>query len=74
MMKTFYVLAWILLALTAAVSFSMGYFDTIMIVVLSLLAVVLIYALALWSAIRTTPDMMPKVYDKNDERIMRAKP
>ena len=74
MMKTFYVLAWILLALTAAVSFSMGYFDAITMVVLSLVAVSLVYALALWSAISTTPDMMPKVFDRNDELIRRRKP
>ena len=74
MMKTFYVLAWILLALTAAVSISVGYFDAITMVVLSLVAVSLVYALALWSAIRTTPDMMPKVFDRNDEVIRRRKP
>ena len=68
MMKTFYVLA-----LAAAVSFSMGYFDGVTIVVLSLVAVTLVYGLALWSAITTTPDMMPKVFDRNDELIQRRK-
>ena len=73
MMKTFYILAWILLALTAAVSISMGYFDAITIVVLSLVTVSLVYGLALWSAISSTPDMMPKVFDRNDELISRRK-
>ena len=65
-MKTFYILAWALLALTA-VSFSMGYLDPITMIFLSLIAVSLVYALALWSTVSNTPDMMPKVFDRNDE-------
>jgi membrane protein implicated in regulation of membrane protease activity len=71
MMKTFYILTWILLALTAGVSFSMGYFDAFTMVVLSFVAVSLVYALALWSTITTTPDIMPKVFHRNDELIKR---
>lgn len=74
MMKKFYILAWILLALGAAVLFLMDYFDAITMVVLSLVAVSLVYALALWSAITNTPDMMPKVFHRNDEFIERRKP
>lgn len=67
MMKTFYILAWVLLVLTAAVSYSLGYFDAITMIVLSLIAVGLVYGLALWSAITNTPDMMPKVFHRNND-------
>ena len=59
MMKTFYKLAWIFVALVAAVSFLMGYFDVIAMIVLSLVAVSLVYALSLWSVFTNTPDMTP---------------
>jgi hypothetical protein len=54
MKKTFYILSWALLALTA-VSFSMGYLDPITMIFLSLIAVSLVYALALWSTVSNTP-------------------
>ncbi|HMJ07872.1 MAG TPA: hypothetical protein VK468_02635 [Pyrinomonadaceae bacterium] len=66
-MKTFYILAWILVAIAAVVSFVTGYFNSATLVAFSLTALALVYALALWSVITNTPDMMPKVFHRNDE-------
>ena len=62
MMKTLYKLAWIFVALVAAASFLMGYFDALAMVVLSLVAVSLVYALSLWSVFINTPDMTPAYF------------
>jgi hypothetical protein len=56
MLKTFYILAWVLVAMTAAVSLWGGFFNSVTQVAFSVAALVLVYALALWSVFTNTHD------------------
>lgn len=53
-MKKFYVLAWFLLAASALASVFTGTFNPLAMVVFSLVALGLVYAIALWSVIVNT--------------------
>jgi ABC-type nickel/cobalt efflux system permease component RcnA len=57
MMKNFYISAWILLALAAFVSVLTGTFNAVTLFVFSLVALALVYALALWSVVTQTRDL-----------------
>ena len=56
-MKNFYISAWILLAITAFVSVLTGTFNAVTLFVFSLVALALVYALALWSVIVNARDL-----------------
>jgi hypothetical protein len=56
MLKTFYILAWVLVAMSAVVSLWGGYFNSVTQVTLSVAALVLVYALALWSVFTNVQD------------------
>jgi hypothetical protein len=56
MMKKFYVTAWFLLAAAVLVSAFTGTFNSLAVVVFSLVAVGLVYGFALWSVIVNTRD------------------
>lgn len=56
-MKNFYISAWILLAITAFVSVLTGTFNAVTLFVFSLVALALVYTLALWSVITQTRDL-----------------
>ena len=56
-MKNFYISAWILLALAAFVSVLTGTFNAVTLFVFSLVALALVYTLALWSVIPQTRDL-----------------
>ena len=58
-MKKFYVLAWFLLAMAFLGSALSGAFNATEMVVFSLVALGLVYTLALWSVIVNTPDPSP---------------
>jgi len=60
MIKKFYVLAWFLLAASVLVSVFTGTFNPLGVVVLSLVAVGLVYGFALWSVIVNTRDTQSK--------------
>ena len=62
MLKTFYLLAWILVALSAGVSLSGGYFDSVTQVAISITVLALVYALALWSVFMHTRDARSQQY------------
>lgn len=53
MLKIFYILAWILVALLAVVALLAGYFNSITQVTFSFAVLALVYALALWSVFKT---------------------
>jgi hypothetical protein len=54
MLKTFYILAWILVALSAVVTHLGGYFNSVAQVTFSFAVLALVYALALWSVFTNT--------------------
>lgn len=56
-MKNFYIAAWVLLAMAAFVSVLTGTFNAVTLFVFSLVALALVYALALWSVITQTRDL-----------------
>jgi hypothetical protein len=56
MLKTIYILAWVLVAMSAIGSLWGGYINPVTQVVFSVAAVVLVYALALWSVFTNTHD------------------
>ena len=60
MIKKFYVLAWFLLAASVLVSVFTGTFNPLGVVVLSLVAVGLVYGFALWSVIVNTRDTLSR--------------
>ena len=57
MMKRFYVSAWFLLAAAALVSVVTGAFNPVALFVFSLVALGLVYTLALWSVFVNTRDL-----------------
>lgn len=57
MMKKIYVAAWFIVALAVLVSIFTGTFNPATLFVYSLIALVLIHALALWTAILQTREM-----------------
>jgi hypothetical protein len=59
-MKKLYISAWILFALTALVTVFTGTFSSLALVVFSLVALGLVYALALRSVIANTRDKQPQ--------------
>ena len=63
-MKQLYISAWLLVVLGALVAFLTGYFNAVTLVAFSLIALGLVYSLALRSVITSTPDM-PKVFTEN---------
>ena len=56
MLKTTYILAWVLVALSAVGSLWGGYFNPVTQVAFSVAGLVLIYGLALWSVFTNTHD------------------
>lgn len=56
-MKQIYISAWILLALAALVAISTGSFSTAVLLVFSLIALGLVFTLAVWSVIVNTQDL-----------------
>ncbi len=62
MLKTFYISAWILVAIAAVASFWSGYYDSAMLVALSLTVLVLVYALALWSVFTNPNDAKLEIF------------
>lgn len=52
--KKIYAAAWVLLALTAFVTFLTGSFNSLTLVVFSLAALALVHALALWTVVVNT--------------------
>ena len=56
MLKTIYIMAWVLLAMLAVGSLFGGYLNPVTQVVFSVAALALVYALALWSVFTNTPD------------------
>jgi hypothetical protein len=54
MLKTIYILAWVLVAISAVGSLWGGYLNPVTQVALSVAALVLVYALALWSDFTNT--------------------
>jgi len=67
MMKTFYILAWVLVALSAVVSLWAGYFNSATQVAFSVMVLALVYALALWSVITNPQDTKHEIFRWNDE-------
>jgi hypothetical protein len=59
-MKKFYVLAWFLLAASALISVFTSTFNPLVMVVFSLVALMLVLVLALWSVIVNTRDKQPE--------------
>lgn len=66
MLKTFYLLAWILVALLAVVSLLGGYFYAATQVAFSVAALALVYALALWSVLTNTQDTRLEISSRAD--------
>lgn len=66
MLKTFYLLAWILVALLAVVSLLGGYFYAATQVGLSVAVLALVYALALWSVLTNTHDTRLEISSRGD--------
>ena len=66
MLKIFYLLAWILVALLAVVSLLGGYFDAVTQVSFSVAVLALVYALALWSVLTNTQDKRLEIYSRGD--------
>ncbi len=66
-MRTFYISIWILVALAAAVLFLIGYFDPLMGVVFSLLALALVFAPPIWSVITNAYDAELRIFSLDDE-------
>ena len=56
MLKTIYIMAWVLLAMSAIGSLLSGYVNPMTQVAFGVGALALIYALALWSVFTNTPD------------------
>lgn len=67
MLKTSYILAWILVALSAVVSLSSGYFDSATQVAFSVAVLALVYALALWSVLTSSPDARRETFCEIDQ-------
>lgn len=65
MMKTFYTLAWVFLALLAVRFALTGVLNPVTLVGLSLAALALVYGLALWSVFSSAQDPRLKVFDRN---------
>lgn len=68
MLKTSYILVWILVALSAVVSLLGGYFNSVTQVAFSVTVLALVYALALWSVFTNTQDIKLETFSRNDER------
>jgi hypothetical protein len=66
MLKTFYLLAWILVALLAVVSLLGGYFDAVTQAGFSVAVLALVYALALWSVLTNTQDTRLEISSRGD--------
>lgn len=66
-MKQLYFLAWFLVVFAALVSFLTGNFGAVTLVAFSLIALGLVYGLALWSVITNTRDINLKIFSANDE-------
>lgn len=61
MIRQFYALAWFILTGTIVVSIFSGQLDPVMLFAFSLIALGLVYALALWSVIVNTRDRSPGI-------------
>lgn len=59
-MKNIYVAAWFLLTILFLASVFTGYFNALSLVVFSLSALALVYALAIWSLYVNTPEVTTK--------------
>lgn len=66
MLKKFYLLAWISVALSAVGSLLGGHFDSVTQVGFSLAVLALVYALALWSVLTNTEDSELKIFSRDD--------
>lgn len=65
MMKTFYTLAWVFLALLSVRFALTGVLNPVTLVGLSLAALALVYGLALWSVFSNAQDPRLQVFDRN---------
>jgi hypothetical protein len=66
MLKTFYILAWFLVALSAVVSLLGGYFNSVTQLTFSVAVLALVYALVLWSVLTNTQDASLEMSRRGD--------
>lgn len=70
-MKKIYTAAWFLLTLFFVATVFTGYFNALSLVVFSLGALALVYALALWTLFVNTPDEAVEQFAGNDKFIFK---
>jgi hypothetical protein len=66
MLKTYYILAWILVTVLAVLSLLAGNFNSAAQVSFSVAVLALVYALALWSVFTNTNDATLEMLSKHD--------